>query len=61
MDKYRIVMEFDIIANSPKDARKKVQIFNKTGGWLLQCSILKLSVRMGSPRVHGGYKDITEK
>jgi hypothetical protein len=62
MDKYRIVMEFNIMADSPKDARNKVRILNHLNkSWLLNCSILKLSVRMGSPRVHGGYKDITEK
>ena len=58
MDKYRIVMEFDIIANSPKDARKKVQIFNKTGGWLLQCSILKLSVHVTQRGLFLCYKEI---
>jgi|TARA_R100000687_G_C6387831_1_gene135829 hypothetical protein len=66
MNKYRIVMDFDIMADSPQDARNKSRALvdmyapprDSIKSWLKGCSILKLSVRIGFPSVHGRYKEI---
>jgi hypothetical protein len=59
MNKYRIVMDFDVMANSAKDVRKKIRTMNlnENNDWLKDYSIIQIQVRATQ---HGFYEDVKE-